>query len=139
MKRKFIIAVGVTLTLWLVVISQTLITKWYVSEPDFIQAFSRNHLTVKGKNEGELPGKLDGKEMQELADDLFASLGGGRLFDSDIEENDNFYVAYGYTSGIENTKKVNGRKINLNVAITYDEKADCTNVTMDSPLILTDF
>ena len=50
-----------------------------------------------------------------------------------------YYVAYGYTSGIAFCKKINGQKINLNLAITYDETSDETTVYLGVPLLNTDF
>lgn len=50
-----------------------------------------------------------------------------------------YYVAYGYTMGIDKVKVVNGRKINLNVAMSYDEKEQVTRVIVGTPLINSDF
>lgn len=152
LKRKFKIAIMTAAVLWMVVFIQIVVTRIYVEKNDFTQAFARNQLTITKQNtdtrntklgntciEGKIYGKMEKEEMAELAEDLFHSMGGGSVLTSSIASSENYYVAYGYTNGIADTKKVNGRRVNLNVAISYDESKDCTNVTMGTPLINSDF
>lgn len=152
LKRKFKIAIMTAAVLWMVVFIQIVVTRIYVANNDFTQAFARNQLTITGNNndtrnikagntciEGKIFGKMDRKEMAELAEDLFRSMGGGSVLTGSISSGENYYVAYGYTNGIANVKNVNGRKVNLNVAISYNESEDCTNVIMGTPLINSDF
>ena len=49
------------------------------------------------------------------------------------------YVAYGNTIGYEGSKKVNGRRINMMAAFSYDENKDVTKVVFGTPLINSDF
>ena len=50
-----------------------------------------------------------------------------------------YYVAYGFTSGIEKIKKLNGKTINMNIAITYDETEDKSLVYFGIPIFNRDF
>lgn len=152
MKRKFMLTAGVAALLWIVVLVQVLITRIYVSQTDLVQAFTQNQLTVTGVSgdtrntkegnrclESRLAGRMDTEEMAKLAERLFRTMGGACVLDSEAEGDENYYVAYGYTSGISETKKINGKRINLNVAMSYDEKQDCTCVVMGTPLVNSDF
>ena len=152
MKFKFKAAVTIAAVLWAVVLAQTAATRVYMAKTGFTQAFARNQLLVIKKNtdtrniaegntciEGRVTGKMSKENMVELAEDLFRSMGGGCVLDSSRDAGGNYYVAYGYTSGIAKTKKVNSRRINLNVAISYNEKENCTEVTLGTPLINSDF
>lgn len=152
LKRKFKIAIMAAAVLWMVVFIQILVTRIYVANTDFTQAFARNQLTITEKNtdsrnvkagntciEGKIFGKMEKEEMAGLAEDLFQSMGGGSVLTGSISSGENYYVAYGYTNGIADAKNVNGRKVNLNVAISYNEREDCTEVIMGTPLINSDF
>ena len=74
-----------------------------------------------------------------MADKLFRQLGGGEVMNSNSDSSSDYYVAYGYTSGFESSKKVNGRRINMMAAFSYDEKKDVTKVVFGTPLINSDF
>lgn len=152
LKKKFKIVIITAAVLWMVVFIQILVTRIYVAQNDFTQAFARNQLTVINPNidtrnvkegntctEGKLLGRMEKEEMAKLANDLFQSMGGGNVLTSSMSPENNYYVAYGYTSGIAESKNINGRKVNLNVAIYYDENENCTNVIMGTPLINSDF
>ena len=98
---------------------------------------------------------LSTEEKRELAESLFRQMGGGVLLDSqesplvgfqkmaaDFQSKGIFsesYVAYGYTNGIDRVRKVNGKSINLTVAMNYDEEKGITHVVMGSPLVNSDF
>jgi hypothetical protein len=135
--------------LWIVVFAQVIITKIYVKNNDVTQAFARNQLTIfeqsgelseisqdGGWMMGKMAGKLSEEEKEKLADTLFAYEGGKSLFQN---ENGQYYVAYGYTNGIDILKKVNGKTINMNLAITYDEQEDKTMVYFGVPVLDVDF
>lgn len=154
MKTKFKIILTALVLLWGIAFVQTLVTRLYVSKSAFTQAFARNQilLTEQGEaatdtrnitvgnvcKEGIITGRLSPEKRQEVARDIFREFGGAEVMSSDAE-NENYYVAYGYTNGIEMVKQVNGKKINLNVAISYDEKNQVTRVIVGTPLINSDF
>ena len=157
MLGKFRAAVFVAAVLWLIVLVQIIITRVFVSNTDFTQAFARNQVTVlqeqteqqnidsrNGKKgnvctQGAIQGKLSKAEMKELAQDMFRTLGGGEVLAADSLMRENYYTAYGYTTGIKTYKMVNGKRINMNVAISYDEKKNMTNVIFGSPIVNSDF
>ena len=116
---------------------------------DATQAFARNQLILEsdvdsfqnlsqkgGQIKGHLSGEMTSSQKEQLASRLF-HVWGGVL--KDTRQTSDYYVAYGYTSGIAFCKKINGQKINLNLAITYDEISDETTVYLGVPLLNTDF
>lgn len=157
MLGKFRAAVIVAAVLWLIVLVQIIMTRVYVSNTDFTQAFARNQVTVLQKQteqqntdsrnaeegntctQGAVQGKLSKKEMKVLAQDIFRTLGGSEVLAADSLMSENYYTAYGYTTGINTFKTINGKRINMNVAISYDEKKNVTNVIFGSPIVNSDF
>ena len=157
MLRKFRIIIFLVAALWLVALVQILITRFYVSHTSFTQAFARNQVEVitdetrqqekdlrnrAQKNQcvvGSVDGKLSESERAGLVRKLFGEFGGVAVSDGSESIFSDYYVAYGYTTGIKNSRKIGGRRINLNVAISYDEEKNKTKIYMGSPLINTDF
>ena len=105
MGKKFKLAIWTAACLWMVVLIQIVSTRIYVSKTDFAQAFARNRLTVEKENkdtrnlqegntclEGHVPGKLEAKEMEKLADGLFQTMGGGCVMEHSDADNDTYYV-----------------------------------------------
>ena len=113
-KKKFFAAAFAAFVLWAIVILQTVLTRWYVSQTAFEQAFAKSDIMKAS--------------TQEAAADTRNS-----------DSSSDYYVAYGYTSGFESSKKVNGRRINMMAAFSYDEKKDVTKVVFGTPLINSDF
>ena len=157
MLRKFRAAVFAAAVLWLIVLVQIIATRVYVSRTGFAQAFARNQVTVLQEEsvrqstdrrnaengnictEGTIPGRLTAGEMEQLAQDLFRSLGGGSVFAGRPYGGQNYYTAYGYTTGLPTGRRINGRRINMNVAVSYDEEEDVTHVILGSPIVNTDY
>lgn len=157
MLGKFRAAVIAAAVLWLIVLVQIMITRIYVSNTSFTQAFARNQVTVLQEQteqqnkdsrnaeegntctQGVVRGRLSEEEMRELAQDMFRTMGGSEVLAMDSWRNENYYTAYGYTAGIKNYKIINGKRINMNVAISYDEEKDMTNVIFGSPVINSDY
>ena len=128
--RKFRILVFVAAVLWMAALMQILMTRFWINQNAFTQAFARNRITVlkeetRKENQdlrnraegnrcvvGELDGKLDSGEREKLVAELFKTLGGGIVLSPTQTLWGDTYVAYGYTIGIKNRKKVNGRAIN---------------------------
>ena len=154
MKTKFKIILTALVLLWSIAFVQTLITRFYVSKSAFTQAFARNQILVTERGEaaadtrntkegnlckeGIIAGKLSNEKKQQVARDIFREFGGAEVMSSQADDAD-YYVAYVYTMGIDKVKVVNGRKINLNVAMSYDEKEQVTRVIVGTPLINSDF
>ena len=147
-KKKFFAAAFAAFVLWAIVILQTVLTRWYVSQTAFEQAFAKSDIMKASTQEaaadtrntnsdnrvmeGVVNGRLNASEQQTMADKLFRQFGGGEVMNSNS-------VSYGYTSGFESSKKVNGRRINMMAAFSYDEKEDVTKVVFGTPLINSDF
>ncbi len=149
MKKKIKIMIYIACTLWIVVFAQIIITRAYVSRNNMTQAFARNQLAIAGQSGelpeicreggwivGKVPGKLSDAQKERMAKSLFGYEGGSSLLE---HETGDFYVAYGYTNGIDFLKRVNGKTINMNVAITYDEQQDKSIVYFGVPILNMDF
>lgn len=152
-KTKFKIILTAVALLWCVAFVQTLVTKWYVSNSAFQQAFAKNQivLTENGEaerdtrniregnvcREGEIQGRLSREKREELVTNIFREFGGVEVMSSD-EDDDNYYIVYGYTKGIDVEKHVNGKAINLSVAMSYDEKKQSTRIVVGVPFINSD-
>lgn len=152
MGKKFKWTIRAAVCLWTVALIQIIGTRVYVSGTGFAQAFARSQLTVERENrdsanlredntclEGYVAGRLDEAECERLAGSLFRTMGGGIVMDSAAEADSSYYTAYGYTNGFSSFRKINGRRINLNVAMRYNEEKDRTDVTIGTPIINSDF
>lgn len=153
-KTKFKIILTALVLLWGIAFIQTCITRLYVSRTAFTQAFAHNQIQkspddavmkdsrnlCKGNmcQEGFLEGHLTAKECKQLAQDIFRQFGGERVLESDTDTLD-YYVAYGYTRGVADCKYINGKKINVNVAMAYEEERDGMRIVVGTPLINSDF
>ena len=51
------------------------------------------------------------------------------------EHRQDIYVVYAYTSKIKEYKKVGKDKVNLTIAISYDEQKNTTNIMLATPLL----
>ena len=149
MKRKIKLALICMCLCWIVAFVQLAMTRFYLSHNDATQAFARNQLILEsdassfqnlseegGLIKGRLSGRLTSDQKEKLASRLFHVWGGAL---KNTHQTSDYYVAYGYTSGIAFCKKINGQRINLNLAITYDEISDETTVYLGVPLLKTDF
>ena len=56
-----------------------------------------------------------------------------------VEHREDTYVVYAYTPMIEEYKKVGKDKINLTIAIVYNEESHTTEVLLATPLLNEDF
>lgn len=149
MSKKIKLMIYIACTLWIAAFVQIIVTKAFVSRSDVTQAFARNQLVVEegstpfesicqegGWVKGNIPGKLSYEEQQQIADNIFGYEGGSRLYEY---TDGGYYVAYGFTSGISKLKKVNGKTINMNIAISYDETRDKSVVYFGVPIFNGDF
>lgn len=149
MSKKIKLMIYIACILWIATFVQILLTRVFVSRSDVTQAFARNQLVVEegstrvedicqegGWVKGNIPGKLSYEEQQRIADNIFGYEGGSRLYEYTEA---GYYVAYGFTSGISEIKKVNGKTINMNIAIAYDETRDKSVVYFGVPIFNGDF
>lgn len=85
---------------------------------------------------GSLEGTLNSTEKNELVDGLLDRLGAKVVAenrDSDI------FTIYAYSKGAGSYITIGGNKINMNIAIGYDEEQDRTKVYLASPINSLDY
>lgn len=90
------------------------------------------NLYIKGKTEGA----LSETRREELIDSVMESLNAEEVQEI---ENDEDYCLYGYTSRFDRVIYQNGKKINVNLAITYHEDEDMTYLHLAVPYISQSF
>lgn len=84
----------------------------------------------------EYKGKKSQAEMKEEISFLLASYKG--RFVTEVFE-DNFYSVYGFSDSIANYIFSDGKKININFVITYNEEKNVTSIIGASPFYNEDF
>ncbi len=85
---------------------------------------------------GSLEGALNRTEKNELADGLLDRLGAKVVTEN--RDNDIFTI-YAYSKGAGSYITIGGNKINMNIAIGYDEEQDRTKVYLASPINSLDY
>lgn len=96
--------------------------------------YSETPQTVININ-GQYQGKLSTEQKDTISMELLEKLKAEVV----VEHRENEYVVYAYTPLIEEYKKVGKDKINLTIAIIYNEEADVTEVLLATPLLNEDF
>lgn len=89
-------------------------------------------LTLKGHIKGE----LNNTEKNNITDKIMQDLG-AKVITGNRE--DTLYTVYGYCEKIEDYIMLGSTKTNVNIAITYNEDEDITNIYMATPIINEDF
>mgnify|MGYP000850593131 FL=1 len=85
---------------------------------------------------GSLEGALNSNEKNELADSLLKKL------DADIvaqNRDSDIFTIYAYSKGVGSYITIGGSKINMNIAIGYDEEENMTKVYLASPVNSLDY
>lgn len=77
-------------------------------------------------------GKLTQEQRDEIADDILECFGARTVSQSKTE---NLYTIYGYTGGINDYIMQGDLAVNINVAMTYNEERDTTQVYMAIPVM----
>jgi hypothetical protein len=85
---------------------------------------------------GEYPGQLSYKKQNQEVKHLFHNLKAQVV--SEINE-DGIYTVYGYTKMVKDYMQVFRHKINLNVAFSYNEERNITNLYLATPIISGDY
>jgi len=100
-------------------------------------------LDIKQKNvnttlqfSGSYAGNLSLEEKNQVADEMIGNLEGEIVFES--REND-LYTIYAYTGSIPEYITVDHNKINIQVAMSYDQSTDTTKVYLATPIISGDW
>lgn len=85
---------------------------------------------------GEMDGALSMTQKNIITDKIIEGSGGKIVTES---RSDNLFTVYAYTDKIEDYVLCGSMKTNLNVAITYDEIDDTTEVYMATPFMNQDY
>ena len=103
-----------------------------LEELDIKQKSMNTTLQFSGSYAGDL--SLD--EKNKIADEMIGNLEGKVVFES--REND-LYTIYAYTGSIPEYITVDHNKINIQVAMSYDQSTDTTKVYLATPIISGDW
>ena len=85
---------------------------------------------------GSYSGKMDLAARNQTAERILSDMGAGQITGRRTME---VYTLYSYTPEIAGSVFTNGREINLNLAIYYDEQTDQTILYVGSPILKNDF
>ena len=85
---------------------------------------------------GSLEGALNSTEKNELADGLLDRLGAKVVPEN---RDGDIFTIYAYSKGAGSYITIGGNKINMNIAIGYDEEQDRTKVYLASPINSLDY
>ena len=97
-----------------------------------IKAIGVINLQTTMKYEGSKVGSLTKNQKHEIAQALIKDLQGKIAMEYD--EGD-MYTVYGYTGMLNDYVKSLGNKINIQIAITYNEMTDKSTITLATPII----
>ena len=85
---------------------------------------------------GEMLGNLSLRERNTLAEKLIDNIGGKVVRQFRSEE---LFTIYGYSRRLEEYEEVAGEKMNFNLAISYDETRDVTQIYLAVPYMMEDY
>lgn len=85
---------------------------------------------------GTYQGQLGENAIQGEVNKLLESLQARKV---DQIESDNFYTIYAYTGLVDDYIKASGKRININIAVTYNEEEDKTVLTLATPVLNEDY
>ena len=85
---------------------------------------------------GSYQGQLSLKEKNKVTDELIEYIQGKIVNENRSEE---LYTVYAYTGIMDDYLTVEGHRVNINVAISYNEEKDQTNIYLATPILNEDF
>lgn len=85
---------------------------------------------------GSLDGKLSDAQKNDLSTNLMETLQGKEV---ESQKNGELYTIYGYTPLLKDSIKVAKEKVNINIAMSYDEQSDQTLLHLAVPIINLDY
>ncbi len=85
---------------------------------------------------GSMAGNLSLKERNALADKIIDSISGKITKEFRSEE---LFTIYGYSRRLEEYEEIEGEKLNFNLAITYNEETNMTQVYLATPYLMEDY
>ena len=93
---------------------------------------SRNNLTITSTHKG----KINEEQAEQLIDEVAGKM---NCKVKDCYKTDNIYSIYGYSKYIEEYIVSEGEKINIDLALTYNELEDTTYLYAAIPIITIDY
>lgn len=81
---------------------------------------------------GTYPGKMSTKKRDENISKLLKCLQAKKV---DTIESKEYYALYAYTGLVDDYITAGGKKININVAVTYNEEKDKTEICLATPVL----
>lgn len=85
---------------------------------------------------GKCRGNLSIEDKNGITFDIIRQLK-GKIVDS--KKTDDIFTVYGYTEYIGEAVTINGMKANLNIAFSYNEEDNVTEIYVSAPIISTDY
>lgn len=101
------------------------VSKWGAKEYQCIVKFS-----------GSYQGQLSQKDIDGHVGGLLKNLQARKV---DSVRSDNFYSVYAYTGLVKDYIKADGKRININVVVTYNEEEDKTELCLATPVLNEDY
>lgn len=106
---------------------------------DIIREYCEKHginPLINVTSKGNRNGKLENASATRLMEEMIASLGGTCVYSEQVS---NAMSALGYTKSYERYLQVDGKRVNIHVALSYDEELNQTLVTLATPIIASEF
>lgn len=85
---------------------------------------------------GTMPGWLDLEDRNRLGDELLDKLSAKIMQEYRSED---LFTIYGYTNILNEYEEIGGKKVNVNIAITYDEEQDVSQIYLATPYLMEDY
>lgn len=85
---------------------------------------------------GNYDGKLSSEEMNQITDELIGDLQAKTVSEN---RNDDLFTVYAYSGLIDEYIVISGAKVNVNIAFTYDETNNQTELYLATPVINSDY
>lgn len=85
---------------------------------------------------GVFEGNLDREARDIVSDQLFDTM---EAREQEAHKSEELYTVYAYTENWQEYTMINGKRVNINLAFSYDEEEDKTFVYLGSPLILDEY
>ena len=111
-------------------------TAYYKEKLDNILESMGMYGKVSVNYRGKCRGNLSIEEKNNITLDIIKQLK-GKVVDS--KRTDEIFTVYGYTEYIGDSVAVNGKKANLNIAFSYNEEENVTEIYVSAPIIRTDY
>lgn len=99
---------------------------------DIFKKLKAENIQTNMQINGTCQGKLTLDEMNEIADSMVTDLQGKIAY---ANRQDNLYTIYAYSGLLDEYVNSVGNKINIHIAIDYDEETDSTRILLGTPVI----